>query len=266
MARIIPVIDVMGGRVVRAVGGRRSEYRPIHSRLTNSTDPVEVTAALLKETGVDLLYVADLDLILGRAAAGDVVGRLADVFPDITIWADCGLRTRDDYKRFPTWKTWRWSWLFGDIHRTNLIPVFGSETLKYADSRLASDLDRDCGGQVVFSVDLLDGRWLGDREVWQEWGVRDHSDPLAVADAGLRATGARNLLLLDLARVGTARGSGIEHWLAATRRQFPDHTLASGGGVRDWDDVKRLEDAGADAVLVASALHDGTLTFPRPAF
>ena len=38
----------------------------------------------------------------------------------------------------------------------------------------------------------------------------------------------------------------------------------TGGGIRDWDDVKRLEDAGADAVLVASALHDGTLTFPRP--
>ena len=31
--RIIPVLDLMNGVAVRAVGGRRSEYRPLVSRL-----------------------------------------------------------------------------------------------------------------------------------------------------------------------------------------------------------------------------------------
>jgi phosphoribosylformimino-5-aminoimidazole carboxamide ribotide isomerase len=35
--------------------------------------------------------------------------------------------------------------------------------------------------------------------------------------------------------------------------------IITGGGVRTWDDVERLGDAGADAILVASALHDGTI-------
>ena len=61
--RIIPVLDVMGGVVVRAIGGRREEYRPIVSRLTDSTAPVEVANALLAATGAAEFYVADLDAI-----------------------------------------------------------------------------------------------------------------------------------------------------------------------------------------------------------
>jgi phosphoribosylformimino-5-aminoimidazole carboxamide ribotide isomerase len=65
--------------------------------------------------------------------------------------------------------------------------------------------------------------------------------------------------------VGVARGPGPAGICETVRNAFPDLELLTGGGVRDWDDVKRLEDAGVDGVLVASALHDGTLSFPRPA-
>src|SRR5438132_1291434 len=58
--RIIPVIDVMGGVVVRAVAGRRDQYRPLVSRLTNSTDPRDVAQALRDHTGTRHLYLADL--------------------------------------------------------------------------------------------------------------------------------------------------------------------------------------------------------------
>jgi uncharacterized protein related to proFAR isomerase len=36
--------------------------------------------------------------------------------------------------------------------------------------------------------------------------------------------------------------------------------LIAGGGVRGLDDLKALADAGCDAALVASALHDGRLS------
>ncbi len=53
--RIIPVIDVMDGVVVRAIGGRRDEYRPLVSQLTVSTDPIAVAKALLEATGAKAL-------------------------------------------------------------------------------------------------------------------------------------------------------------------------------------------------------------------
>jgi hypothetical protein len=43
--RILPVLDLMNGVVVRGVGGRRSEYRPVASRLAVSADPADVAAA-----------------------------------------------------------------------------------------------------------------------------------------------------------------------------------------------------------------------------
>src|SRR5579872_5647704 len=43
--RIVPVLDLLGGVVVRGVGGRRREYRPVVSRLTPSCDPLDVARA-----------------------------------------------------------------------------------------------------------------------------------------------------------------------------------------------------------------------------
>src|SRR5947209_5384700 len=62
---ILPVLDVMRGQVVRAAGGRRSEYQPLVSQLTDSTDPIDVAAAIRERFGWTQFYVADLDAITG---------------------------------------------------------------------------------------------------------------------------------------------------------------------------------------------------------
>jgi phosphoribosylformimino-5-aminoimidazole carboxamide ribotide isomerase len=46
------------------------------------------------------------------------------------------------------------------------------------------------------------------------------------------------------------------------RKRFPDLELISGGGVRNQDDVNRLAAVGVNGVLVASALHDGSIGSP----
>ena len=71
--------------------------------------------------------------------------------------------------------------------------------------------------------------------------------------------------MLDLAHVGTEQGSGTGELCRTIRDEYPAVEIITGGGVRSWADVQQLADAGADAVLVASALHDGSLTLPRPA-
>ncbi len=46
---IVPVIDLKGAAVVRARLGRRAEYRPIETRLSPTSDPVDVAGGLLSE-------------------------------------------------------------------------------------------------------------------------------------------------------------------------------------------------------------------------
>ncbi|MEX2558660.1 MAG: HisA/HisF-related TIM barrel protein, partial [Pirellulales bacterium] len=44
------------------------------------------------------------------------------------------------------------------------------------------------------------------------------------------------------------------------RQRHQQLELVSGGGVRGLQDLRALAEAGCDAALVASALHDGRLT------
>ena len=60
---IIPVVDLMGGVVVRARMGQRDLYQPITTPLAATSDPVDVVRGLLAVYPFTTLYVADLDAI-----------------------------------------------------------------------------------------------------------------------------------------------------------------------------------------------------------
>jgi phosphoribosylformimino-5-aminoimidazole carboxamide ribotide isomerase len=243
--RIIPVLDVMNGQVVRAIAGRRDEYRPVESKLTASTDPVEVAKALLAATGADALYVADLDAITGADRAGRAVTALAEQC-GCRLFADVGVRRKADFARVPRLK--------------NVVPVLGCETLAGPDAALAAGFD--FLSDWAFSLDLFRGRLLGDWSAWGQFGVHSDADAWEMAAAAVMNCGAGMLILIDLANVGTGTGAGTEYWCRKIRATLPEVQLIAGGGVRTWGDVERLGEAGASGVLTASALHDGTLVVP----
>src|ERR1700704_210894 len=88
---IIPVIDVMGGVVVRARMGQRDRYRPITTPLSPTSYPVDVARGLLSVHPFKTLYVADLDAIAGREDNRAVLMRLKAEFPQLTLWVDNGI-------------------------------------------------------------------------------------------------------------------------------------------------------------------------------
>lgn len=87
---VIPVIDLLGGAVVHARGGRRDEYRPIETPLSPSAAPAAVLEGLLRLHPFRHLYVADLDAIEGRGGHAEVLAALARQGPE--IWLDNGAR------------------------------------------------------------------------------------------------------------------------------------------------------------------------------
>lgn len=244
MARIIPVLDVMHGVVVHAVAGNRREYRPIRSNRTHSTDPVEVARVLLDATGAQELYVADLDAILQHTSDNDCVTRLAHVFPQTVILADAGIRTLTEPLPWP--------------NLPNVQPIVGTETLteRPAHARIVSEYG--------LSLDFHNGEWLGNRNLWIDHGITPTTPAAAIAPILLKAVPTPFVILLDLAVVGTTHGPSpfILDLIRSLRANsaFPKETaVLTGGGVRNRDDIARFADAGADAVLVASALHDRRL-------
>src|SRR3954451_5440864 len=95
--RLIPVLDVMNGVVVRGIGGRRSEYRPIVSRLTSSTDPVEVARALVAAFQPAELYLAAREALAGPAPAVAVYRAIREL--GVRPWVDAGVRNGGDARR-----------------------------------------------------------------------------------------------------------------------------------------------------------------------
>ena len=234
--RLIPVIDLLNGQVVRGVAGRRQEYRPIVSRLTGSAEPLAVARAFRDHFGLSTLYLADLDAIAGVPPALATYEALhADGF---RLWVDAGIRRCDNARALV------------DVQVAGL--VAGLETLDGPQTlrALCEDLGSD---RIVFSLDLKGGQPLGMGSAWQT------TDALAIAERAI-ACGVRRLIVLDLARVGVGEGIGTEVLCERLARAYPEVEVIAGGGVRDLADLRRLKGCGVRGVLVASALHDGRLS------
>lgn len=233
--RIIPVLDIQSGGVVRAVAGRRHEYRPLNSQLTHSTDPLDVAQAFRAYLNCSEIYVADLDAIChGRRQTALYQGLAAHGF---NIWLDAGVRLAEDAKAL------------APLPLAGI--VLGLETL--TEPQVVEELVRHIEpSRLIFSLDLR----LGQPICSKTW---PRSDPLGILSVVI-GFGIGTVIMLDLARVGTGAGLGTEALCAEARQCWPNLRVVLGGGAVSPDDLKRAADCGASAVLVASALHDGRLT------
>jgi phosphoribosylformimino-5-aminoimidazole carboxamide ribotide isomerase len=232
--RILPVIDLMAGKVVLAVGGRRHEYRPVSGRLCEGSSPLSVARAFRQHFGLSELYLADLDAIGGRSP---VLGIFAELLnDDFELWVDAGVRTIDEARAL------------GDMGAG---VVVGLETLMGPNA--LSDILTANRERLMLSLDLREGEPLGRREGWKA------PDAHGIAAEAI-ARGVRRLLVLDLARVGVEAGLGTEELCATLAGAYPHVEILAGGGVRDRTDLLRLKACGVSAVLVATALHTGRLT------
>ena len=243
--QIIPVIDIRNGIAVRAVAGERSQYRPLESRLTVSTEPAEVLKALQREFGFTHCYVADLDAI-DRGMSCDRPGRptytsrcaLAEMVRTGTkLILDAGVRSVEDARELL------------DLGIDQV--VFSSESLPDVSS-LPALLEGSCSDSFTFSIDLKHGRLIAADGAWC------HRDPIELI-ATVVGAGIQQIMILDLAAVGTGMGIPTLQLCREVKRLWPDLSVISGGGVRSSSCLLDAEHAGIDRLLIASALHDGRI-------
>jgi phosphoribosylformimino-5-aminoimidazole carboxamide ribotide isomerase len=239
--QVIPVLDVLDGAAVHAVAGERSHYRPIRSGLHPGSEPLGLARAYRDLLGLGSLYVADLDAILHGTPNRSLYRELSCLGLD--LWIDPGLRACEDVARL------------ADVPHATL--VAGLETIRGPDT-LRQVLEGLGPERVVFSLDLKRGRPLTAEGA--EWSS---DDPLRLCGEAVEL-GARQLLVLDLARVGTGRGTGSDDLLRALHQEFRSARLelSVGGGIAAIEEVVAARDAGASAVMLGSALHDGRITRP----
>lgn len=230
--RVIPCLDVAGGRVVKGVRFRD---------LVDAGDPAERAARYAAEGADELVFldVAASHELRGPALAW--VERVAErVFVPLAVGG--GVRALDDARAL----------LEAGADKV------GVNSAAVARPELLGELAERFGSQcVVLSVDarrMPDGGW----EVVTHGGRRPAGiDAIEWLEAGVER-GAGEILLTSIDRDGTREGYDLE-LLAAACARVDVPVIASGGGA-DIDDFAAAFDAGAAAVLAASIFHSGETT------
>ncbi|MBN2423556.1 MAG: 1-(5-phosphoribosyl)-5-[(5-phosphoribosylamino)methylideneamino]imidazole-4-carboxamide isomerase [Calditrichaceae bacterium] len=231
MITIIPAIDVIDGKCVRLT---RGDYA---TKKIYSDDPLE-TARLFEDHGIKRLHMVDLDGAREKKVINiNTLKKVAD--------------------------------------GTNLVIDFGGGVQTRKDLELALD----CGAQMITagSIAVRDSatvlNWLN--EFGAETiilGADYKRNKIAVsgwqesADISLTdfikfyyEKGIRKIICTDIQRDGMLAGPALQKYIDI-KTSFPEIVLIASGGVSGIDDVKKLNDAGIDGVIIGKAIYENRIT------
>ncbi len=225
MFRIIFVLDILNGTTVHAVRGERSKYKPVTgSRVCDSSSPHDIISALAPSE----VYIADLDRLQHQ---GDNFELIKEISGITRTMVDIGAQNMNDVEKCAT------------IADT---VILGTET---ASLDLIEKSAIRFPGRINVSIDMKNGKVL----------ARDRNMEIGPVDLVKRFNDhdIRDIIILDLGRVGTGAGIDLDFLKDIARVSF--HDVLVGGGIKDMDDIKALEGIGISGALVATAVHSGNI-------
>jgi imidazole glycerol-phosphate synthase subunit HisF len=231
--RIIPCLDVTGGRVVKGVN---------FINLRDAGDPVEL-AARYNQQGADELVFLDITASSdNRETMVDVVARTArEVFIPLTVGG--GIRSVDDARAILHAGADKVSVNTAAVHRPELL----------------TELSEEFGSQaVVLAIDArrrMGGAW----NVYTKGGRHDEGIDAVEWAARGEQLGAGEILLTSMDTDGVRTGFDCA-LTRAVRGATHIPVIASGGAGKPEDFFEVFEHAGADAALAASIFHYGAYT------
>ncbi len=234
--RIIPCLDVTGGRVVKGVN---------FVNLRDAGDPVELAERYNRDGADELVFLDITASSDARAIMADVVARTArKVFIPLTVGG--GIRSVADARQI----------LLSGADKVSV------NTAAIRRPELIAELSREFGAQaVVLAIDArrrLTGAW-GAWNVYTRGGRDDEGLDVVEWAARGEELGAGEILLTSMDTDGVQEGFDCELTRAVSRAtRIP--IIASGGAGKPEDFTRVLTHGEADAALAASIFHYGTYT------
>jgi cyclase len=242
--RVIPCLDVDGGRVVK--GTKFQDLR-------DAGDPVELAAHYDREGADELVFLDITATVEGRTATLDVIAQTAEqVFIPLTVGG--GVQTDDDVNELLRAGADKVSLNSAAVRDPALLQRcadrFGTQCMVVAiDAKRRPGAD-NVTGLAAWEVFVDAGRTGTERDA-VEWAVEATTQ-----------RGAGEVLLTSMDRDGTGDGYDLA-LLRAIGDAVRVPVIASGGAGELDHFAAALTEGGADAVLAASTLHFGQLTIAQ---
>jgi phosphoribosylformimino-5-aminoimidazole carboxamide ribotide isomerase len=227
--KVIPAIDLLDGKAVRLLEGRRDTATVYHD------DPAALVAELAA-AGAERIHVVDLDgAFRGARHHHALVDRIIQSSP-VPVQVGGGIRTYTDVEAVIA-------------HGARFV-VVGTAAVKHPE--MVEQMCTSHPDKIVVAVDARDG--VVAVEGWLE------SAGITAVELARRAAGwgAAAVLYTDVSRDGMQTGPAIEATAALARAVSID--VIASGGVSTLDDLRALAAAGVPAVIVGRALYDRRFT------
>lgn len=228
--RIIPAIDLLGGKCVRLLKGDYNNVEVFH------INPVELAKTMERE-GIKYLHLVDLD---GARASGSNFQILEQISTETNLKIDFGGGIRDVDKIKAAFDA--------GASQVNI----GSMAVKYTSEFIKAI--HQFGEAIIWNADLKNGKLA--IHGWVETVEQDFHSLLQI----FQKEGLKWVLSTDISKDGTMEGANLSFYKEMVR-QFPEINWVASGGVNSKEDLVRLKSAGLAAAVVGKAFYSGALTY-----
>lgn len=225
---LYPAIDLMNGRCVRLMRGRRA------TRKTYYRNPLDA-ALRFAEEGASRLHVVDLDAAMGL---GENVREMAEIIKQVNVKVQVagGIRSVEKARSLLEMGAFRVVVSTAVAENPSL--------LEEAASTLGAE-------KIALALDLKEGDVMV--EGWRKRATLNPDQLIKYANR--LSIGA--VIFTSIAVDGTLRGVDLE--TAHRVRKAVQVPLIVAGGIRSVAELKRLEDLGVDGAIVGKALYEGAI-------
>ena len=220
---LIPAIDLLDNIVVKAFLGERKKYKPINTKLANSCRLENVIIGLLKEYKFKIIYIADLNAIMGNKNNFRIIKKVIKKFPKIDFWIDYGVKNFLDFKKY---------------HDNRFKTIIGSETLKNTDE--LKKIYKHKKREFILSLDFKNNFFLGPKNL-----IKNNK------------LWPKKTIFMILDSVGSKKRSKLIKLFNLDKKK--DYYLA--GGISNNKDIKFLEEKGFKGAILSTAIHEKNIIY-----
>tara|TARA_Y100001960_G_scaffold47250_1_gene47658 strand:+ start:334 stop:1011 length:678 start_codon:yes stop_codon:yes gene_type:complete len=220
---LIPAIDLLNNIVVKAFLGERKKYKPIDTQLSNSSKLENVIIGLLKEYKFKIIYIADLNAIMGNKNNFKIIKKVIKKFPKIDFWVDYGVKNFLDFKKY---------------HDNRFKIIVGSETLKSTDE--LKKIYKHKKREFILSLDFKNNLFLGPKNL-----IKNNK------------LWPKKTIFMILDSVGSKKRPKLIQLFNLDKKK--DYYLA--GGVSNNKDIKFLQKKGFKGAILSTAIHEKKIVY-----
>jgi phosphoribosylformimino-5-aminoimidazole carboxamide ribotide isomerase len=231
---LIPAIDLKDGRCVRLRQGRMEEETVF------SDDPVGVAQRWV-DAGAERLHIVDLNgAVTGRPVNTDVIRRIAETFPDVSLQVGGGIRDEDTIQTY----------LDAGVQYV----IIGTKAVNAP--HFVSDLCSEFPSHIIVGLDAKDGKVAIDG-----WSKLSNHDVVDLAQK-FEEDGVEAIVYTDISRDGMMSGVSLDSTVKLA--QSITIPVIASGGITNLDDIRALckvADEGIMGAITGRAIYEGTLDF-----